>query len=164
MKFQTFYHPSFHQRRDIDKFGVFFVVPHQEFPARGDVPEGPIINVPTILKHCHILLLFVASALYKPHPTRHVFFTSINEMTELSVFVNLTQQRKKKEHARYGYVLLCRLQFSGSLLQAGAQKSYSFGLEQGIIQRKSGQCLNNLVWNKVLYPGFYNRNRVSQMT
>lgn len=101
MKFQTFYHPSFHQRRDINKLGVFFVVPHQEFPARGDVPEGSVINVPTILKHCHVLLLLVASALYKPHPTRHVFFTSVNKMTELSVFVNLTWQRGKKEQISY---------------------------------------------------------------
>ena len=96
MKFQTFDDPSFHQSRDINKFGVFFVVPHQEFPACGDVPEGPVINVPTILKHCHVLFLFVASTLYKPHPAGHVFFTSINKMTKLPVFVNLTWQREKK--------------------------------------------------------------------
>lgn len=69
MEIQTFNDPGFHQGWDINKFGVFFVVPYQEFPARGDVPIGPVINVPTILKHCHVLFLFVASTLYKPHPT-----------------------------------------------------------------------------------------------
>jgi len=69
MQIQTFNDPGFHQRWDINKFGVFFVVPYQEFSARGDVPIGPVINVPTILKHCHVLFLFVTSTLYKPHPT-----------------------------------------------------------------------------------------------
>jgi len=96
MKFQTFDDPCFHQRLDINKFGVFFVVPHQEFPAGGDVPKGPVINVPTILEHCHVLFLSVASTLYKPHPTGHVFFTSINKMTKLPLFVNLTKQREKR--------------------------------------------------------------------
>ena len=68
MEIQTFDDPSFQQRRDINEFGVFLVVPHQEFPARGDVPKGPVINVPTILKYCHVLFLFVPSTLYKPHP------------------------------------------------------------------------------------------------
>ena len=93
----TFNDSGFHQCWDVNELGIFFIVPHKQFPASRDVSKCPIINIPTILEHCHVLLFFVASTLDKPHPTRHVFFAAINKMTKLSVFVNLSWWKSKMQ-------------------------------------------------------------------
>lgn len=90
----TFNNPGFHQRWDIDKLRVFFIVPHEKFPAGGYVSKGTVVNVSAVLKHRHVLFFLIASALNKPHPTRHAFLAAVNKMAELSIFVNLSRRVK----------------------------------------------------------------------
>lgn len=69
---------------------VHIFVPHQKLCAHGDVLEGSVIDVTTVLERKQVLLVYVTCALYESHPAGRFFVSCIEIIQQSSIFVDLT--------------------------------------------------------------------------